>query len=496
MMKEKRIIIEKEREVPVIAEADVIIAGGGTAGVAAALSAARNGARTLLIERLFALGGMMSTGLMCNIAIGVKPQGLAKEVIDKLAESGAALPAPRMPHLRIPNDPEGTKSLFDDMTSEAGVKVLFGTMVTDVIKEGNNLKGVFIENVSGRQAVLGKVFIDATGDGSLSVQAGAEYRLGDEKTGLCSAPTLLFRIGNIEFEKLISFIEANYDSRKVAFDAFEENTVPPGLSVRECFYGAPGIPRQHTDFSKFRDVIQKAFAEGKISPWEKDVLTRYGIQMYSMPHPDQVLMNCTRIMKVNGADAEELSDAMVEGRRQAKCIQNFFKRFVPGFENSYVMETGSLMGVRETRRVIGEYYLTMDNPPSTERFPDAIGRTGGPVEIHNPDKPGVTFSAQEGYREIPFRCFIVKGLDNLLVVGRCMSFDQKILSATRSIGTCLNLGETVGTGAALAVRNNVSIRDIPIKKLREMIGFGDEAETQSYKINDSFEGEGGHNFYT
>ncbi len=454
-------ITEPAKKIPVYAQVDVLVAGSGPAGIGSALASARMGARTMIVEREFALGGMMTMGLMSKIAISPLIKGMAHEIVKCLTDMKMALPA-GLPE--IPIDPEAAKMFFDDFLLKEKVDILLGTVVSGVLKEEDSIKGVIIENKSGRQVITGKVFVDATGDGDLGALAGAEYELGRKEDGLCSAPSLMFRIGNIVFEKVFKYLEKHPED----LNKFHGNLTSKILYDR--FYGTGSTPRQYVHFGKFYKLVDRICSEQDLSEWERRVLKNRGILFMNMPNPDHVLVNSTRIINTNAVNGRSLSEAMIKGRRQAGFIHRFLKNYLPGFENSYILDTASLMGVRESRRIKGDYILTKKDVLGQARFKDVILRNTGGTEIHNPTGKGTLLEelGEGEFYEVPYRSLVAKGFKNLLLAGRCFSADQSALSATRSIGVCLAMGQAAGTAGAIAVLNEINIRDVDTKQLREL----------------------------
>ncbi len=470
MEKVRKTWYEEGRELPITYSADVIISGGGSAGFAAALASARNNAKTLLLEREYALGGIMTSGLMAKVALEPYMEGIPTEVIMRLGKEKMAIPPCEFPPpcpatlmTEIPVDPEASKKVLEQMLIEANVRILFGTLVVGTVKEGNTIKGVIIENKNGRQIIEGGIFIDATGDGDLSVYSGAEYRIGNEEDGLCSAPTLMFRIGNVNMKQLLSHLEKHPGD-------LQRNNV--SLSPTEIWESVFGNPPKYAHIGGFNETIQKAFQTQKFTEWERQVLTvRNGILIMNLPNPNQVLVNTTRILGVNAIDAQVISDSMIEGRKQCWFIYEFLKRYIPGFENSFLMDTGSILGIRETRRIVGDYIHTVDDFRIRRKFDDAILKNTDSVEYHNPRGKGTAFERYKPgeYEEISYKSILVKGLTNLMVIGRCFSADQLALSCNRSIGFCFSMGQAAGTAAGLAIRNKIPIREISIRELQSLI---------------------------
>lgn len=459
-------ILEGERKTPIVETTDVVVAGSGPAGIGAALACARNGAKTMIIEREFALGGLMTTGLMSKIAISNKIKGIPREVISKLAETGMALPkgAPE-----VPIDPEATKYLLDNLLMQENVHIMLGSLVVGAHVVDGEVKAVIVENKSGRQAIAAKVFIDCTGDGDLSVLAGASFEYGRKEDGLCSSPSLMFRIGNVNIEEMLAYVIAHPE--ELGGYSFSKPRDPAILES-----AIHSTPQSYANFGRFTALINKVAETRKFTEWEWQVLRqRNGYVILNMPQPNQVLVNSTRILKHNATNAQSLSDSMVEGRRQVWFLFDFLKRYLPGFQNSYVMDTAAQMGVRESRRIIGEYMLTEDDVLNQARFDDVILRNTGGVEVHSPigNELHIVHLKPGEWYDISYRSLIVKNLKNLLVAGRCFSASHIALSAARSIGFCMGLGQAAGTAAALSVTKGSSIRLVPAENIQSLLTLDD-----------------------
>jgi len=405
-----------------ISEYDVVVAGGGTAGVAAAIAAARNGADTLLIEKYGFLGGTMTAGLVnpfMTFHAGNRQiiKGIFQEIIDHLKDMGGYDEKTKA------FDNEAMKLVLDQMVKEAGVRLLLHTYVTDVIlTKMNKVRGVEIYNKSGRQVVLGKVTVDATGDGDVAVMAGAPYEKGRREDGLTQPMTLNFRVGGVDVERM-----------------------PPRDEINKLF--------------------EEAKAKGELS------IPRENILYFPTTRKSEIHFNTTRIVMVDGTKAEDLTYAETEGRRQMVELMKFLKEKVPGFENAYLLTSAFQVGVRETRRIIGEYILTEEDIVKARKFKDTIAKGSYPIDIHNPKGEGTVIKRPppgESY-DIPYRCIVPKKVDNLLVAGRCVSSTHEAQAAIRVIPIVVAIGQAAGTAAALAVRLNIPPRELDVSLLQETL---------------------------
>jgi hypothetical protein len=431
---------------------EVVVVGGGPAGAMAAIAAARNGADVLLIERNGCLGGTAVVGLALHTfhsRAGTQVvAGVARELVERLERAGGT-PGPveiKNAHMysTTPVDHEILKVLFLDMVTEAGVRVLLHSTVTDVLLEGRRLAGTVVANKSGRQAIRADRFVDATGDGDLAALAGAPFEQGRTEDGLMQACTVLFKMVRVDLHR----------------------------TVAACGTGWAGGVEPGTD----RPVVM--WFAAKLTPWN------HLLRDASPPlHPDYVFwgnavrqgeanINATRIAEVDGTDAASLTRAEMEGRRQVLNVARFLTAHVPGFEDAYVVSTAPFLGVRETRRISGEYLLTADDIIQGRTFPDGIVRAGYPIDIHDAQGKGTTFrqvASGDGSYDIPYRCLVPRDVENLLIAGRCISTTHEAQAAVRVMVTAMAIGQAAGTAAALSHRQCVSPRDLRPGLLRSAL---------------------------
>ena len=451
------------RKIPLAAKADLFVAGGGCAGTGAAIAAARAGLKTFVAERMFALGGTMTCALMSKIAISSSNHGIAEELITRL--DGLQKSNFLASRHEVPVDPELAKLMLDKMViEEAGAQVRFGTSVCDVIKNGRGIEYAVIDSVNGFEAVEAKYFADCSGDGQLAFKAGASHVTGGEE-GYSSSPTLMFRVANVDIERLISEMEARPGIYASERESYSSHRISPSRNRENI------ASDKYAHFADFVPLIRQKAKEnpGFFTGGELELLLQRGLIFMNQPQGTHVLVNSTRIPRFRGNDSEELSNALVSGRKQAEAAFRFMKAFLPGFEKAFIMDTASMLGIRESRRVTGDYVFTENDVNGLARFDDAVVSHSGGVEIHAADGKGTRIvESGGGIYQVPYRSIIAKDFDNLFMAGRCFSASHAALSAARNIAYCIALGQAAGNAAAqLCRRGKSGVRDIDIKALQK-----------------------------
>ncbi len=410
----KKTVHENPRETNILTEADVVVVGAGPAGVTAAIAAAREGADTILMERYGHLGGMATGGLVLMINPSA---GQGQEWMDRLNKVNGVhdlskTSEPEWGHTNMV-DPELLKCILNDMTLEAGVRLLLHSWSSAVVVDNNTVKGVIFESKSGRQAVMGKVIIDATGDGDVYASAGAEFDASLDKGYRTSEMAMVFRIGGIDFEEFAEFRKAQPQE---------------WVKMREEGFKLAGfhialIPGQRQDVFWVNNFIR-----GK---------------------------NCLKV--------EDLNWVEVNVRKIMIPLYSFYKKSVPGFENSYLYDSASQIGTRGSRRLIGAHVLTGEEAKTNKKFDDTVLIFPRGVPLSWPgDRPPENV-------EMPYRCLVPAKLEGLLAAGRCFSSDQAANSMFNVISHCIQMGQAAGTAAALAVQSKVQPREIDITALRNRL---------------------------
>lgn len=435
----QRYLTEPSRQTPLYGDFEVVVLGGGPAGIAAALAAGRSGRKTLLIERYGFLGGAgTAAGLSTFCGLHAVVHGEHEQVIhgiaDDILERLRAMDGLNAPHLTIRDqiqaqayDISAFKIAADELLAEAGVKVLFHAFgVAAIMADEAHIDAVIIETKSGRFAVKGQLYVEASGDGDLAAWAGAPFEVGDG-AGNMLYPSTMFRINGVDPEK--------------AGRAWEL------------------IPT----------LMDEAEKSGRTFPRKKPIVR-------PQRNPIEWRANLTQIKNadgtaVSGIDAEQLSYGEIEGRRQCWDVFEFIKDVTPGFEQAYIVEIAPQIGIRETRRVVGEYMLDDSDILECRDFDDSIGVNGWPVEAHIKGDVKFVFAPKgsRGFNQIPYRIIVPQRIENLFVTGRCASMTHNGQSSARVSGPCFVMGQAAGTAADIALADHVSPRHIDVAKLQQRL---------------------------
>ena len=439
---------------------DVIVAGGGMSGVAAAVAAARQGMSVILVEQSSMLGGLGTSGLMTMVMTSRKWfYGIGREIMEDLKDRGEARwidDYPVKDYERIPFDAESMKRKLDDIVEKSGAQVLLYSKITAVQMENGCITSITVNGPMGDFTIEGKVFIDATGDGMLAYYAGEEFDLGDEN-GNTQAPTMTAYYAGVDFDRYEAFLQTYADG--------------------------PAIPK----VNMIRDLVPKAVEAGVLSVCD---LHHPGIFRISLCFNVGV-MNAGHIYGADCLSPEGLTQATVAGRKMVKEYLDFYRKYVPGFEKAYVTNTCSYLGLRETRRIRGKYVTTFADKAAYRKFPDAIMRfDGGAVsDVHASSADKKAYEAyyklftaaretvrEDDWAELPYRSLLPAKTGNLLLAGRCLSADREVQGQLRIMGYCFMMGQAAGTAAALAVSKAVSPENVDIEALQKQL-LNDGVET-------------------
>lgn len=422
-----------------------MVCGGGTAGAAAGIKAARLGAKTLIVEAMSALGGTQTMGwvtpMMPNyVGHEQLSRGLNLEI---QAAHGSLSPDTDFPNAQVWYNPNALGLALDRMAADAGAECLFYAMAVDAENSDGRIQSIKIA-VRGPQPILkatADIYIDATGDATLCRLAGADIESGDA-TGTNQPMTLRFTLGNVEISKVGEF-----------FGTDAKPNLPDFLSV--------GYAK--AEDSLIAESVRRAIDDDVLQPEDLGYFQFFTV----LGRPRELAFNCPRIVGFDPEDPFQVSAALVVGREKVFRIAEFCRRFLPGFEASYVSVVAPLIGIRESGRVVGDYVLTEEDHQSCRKFDDPVARNRYPIDIHLPSG-GVELRKlpADDYHEIPYRCLLPVGQNNLLVAGRCVSATFVAQSSVRIQPVCRAMGEAAGAAAALSASAKISPRDLPYDSLR------------------------------
>ena len=426
--------IEEQTMVPQSYEVDVLVCGGGPAGIGAAMRAARLGASTMIVEAQGCLGGIATAGMMSHWG-GRSSSKVMQEIFELTYEkakdigwaheNGCGQDA-------IYHDIQ--KIVLEEMFKDAGIKILYHTFVCRAVVENGEIQGVIVENKSGRSFIKAKRVIDATGDGDVAASAGVPYFKGREGDGRMQPCTIMFKIGGVDY------------SRAVFPPSFETTIELPKGEIQ-------ALGKEHLPFPAGH------------------------VLLYTQPTPNTVCCNMTNAIEIDGTDAESLTKGIMTCRSQIVPIIKFLREYVPGYENCWLMSSGSLIGIRETRHFVGLESLSKDDILEAKFYDNCVVRRAHfNFDVHNLtgaslDKTGVQhgFKQQNDYT-IPYGCLLPKNVEDLLLSGRNISGSHMAHSNFRIMSVCIALGEAAGTAAALSIKENKRLRDLVGTKIQEVVG--------------------------
>jgi hypothetical protein len=426
-------------------QTDILVVGGGAAGIAAAITAARQGLEVLLVEKYGFCGGGAVAGLsgtICGLygaAENSQPppmlvHGFVERFIARMeAKNGLTPPIRYGKTLTRVHDPLIWREVADDLLQEADVRVLFHSLVTEVLTEGGDrVEGAIAWTKQGRVQIRARLTIDASGDADVVAMAGLPFTVG--RNGHVQNPTMIFRLLGVDVVRLMH--------------AYGPDTIMP-----------PAVT----------NAIKEAHSAGDY------VLPRTKIFLFPTPRPGELLCNATRVIGADGRElnplySRDFTEAEIEGRRQVREVARFLRNHLKGCESSWVNDTGVQVGVRQTRQVTGVQQLTNRDVESGRKRPDGIARSAWPVELHKGDRPQISWLLDD-YYEIPYECFVPARGEQLLVAGRCLSAEHEAMASARVTAQCFAYGQAIGHAAALALRQGCAPRAVPGTEIRHALNL-------------------------
>ena len=442
-----------QQELPVYRSVDVVVVGAGPAGIGAAVAAARNGAKTLVFEAHGCIGGMGTSGMVSPFMTSYDApcenmiiRGVFEELVNRMVEIGGAVDPkgvrneqPYASYFHIghnnvtPFDPHAFKLIGMRMLRESGAELLLQTQFVNVIKDGDRITGVVINNKDGLSVIEAKIVIDCSGDADVAARAGVNYIMGNEEDGNLQPASMFMRIADADMDVVNAHMAEHSDEIRPFFGPFS--------------------------------WIIKEFPED----W--DNFPRGEICIFADVTPGEFSINCSRILDIDATKAEHVTRATMIGQEQCQHIFQFMKKHAPGFENSRIIATADAIGIRETRHIEGEYKLTGDEVAACKVHEDAIACMATNMDTHNKDNPGGSFFIPKNgpFFTVPYLCLVPKGISNLLVAGRAISADAIAGSAIRMMPSCMAFGQAAGTAAAMCAAQGIAPKNVDVQVLRKTL---------------------------
>lgn len=432
-----------------MSEFDVIVCGGGPAGICAAIAASRAGANTLLIERYGFLGGTATLGLcvfgMFDSSDSRIVDGIPEEIIQEMVKLGAAVP--HVPHFRWNRfttfEPWALKVASERLALDSNVSLFYHTTIIGVHAQENRIQWIETWNKEGRSQLKAKVFIDTTGGADIVAGANVPFVIGRESDKLTQSPTTVFRLAGFDKDAFVHYLEDNPQQLRHPLSAIRDNK----------YYGYCGLNNFMKHFNEEHQLN----------------MPREFVCFHCMPSKKEISFVASRYLNFDPLSEDSLTKAEIDLRRQTVEFVRLLQEHVPGFEKARMTGTGHQLGIRESRRLIGEYILTSEDIIHASRSEDIIAMGGFPIDVHSPDgKPSILTLLKKGYG-IPYRCLWSSKIENLLVAGRAISTTHEAYGSTRIIGTCMATGQAAGLAAAWAAHKRTSVSEIDGTALSQSI---------------------------
>lgn len=451
--------MQNENKIEVM-NSDIVVVGAGPGGFSAAISAAREGMKVILVERLGYVGGQLASGLPMLAFLDMHKRrvvgGIAEDFIERMQSIGASSGHRYCPfHLSSTTlDPSYARIICFKMLQEYGIELLMHSELTSVKVSHNCVESITVTGKGTEIELKASVFIDGTGDGDLAYLAGAEYEKGRDGSGELQPPSLMFNLGGVDTDRFCDYIDNHPEE------------LPYGMGLNNLRNGYDGaFFRNNPGFVFFgmKNLIQKLRAEGKC-PIDRDTII-----YIKLPAENEVAVNTIRILNFDGSNLHDLSRGEMEAHLQIQPIIDMLQQYVPGFEKCYLTFINPVIGVRESRRIMGMKKFTSKDALSGKIPSDSIGLLSYFIDIHSGNgSETITKRVEEPYG-IPYGCTVARDIDSLMMTGRCISVDSEAFGSTRVMPLCMAVGEGAGVGAALAVKQRIQPRAVDPVQVRAIL---------------------------
>lgn len=426
---------------------DILIIGGGPSGIIAAKAAASDGNKVILIERGGYLGGCATKSLVIPLMTfhaGKKQivKGYADELIEKVRKNGGTIGHIEDPlgvaATVTPIETEIYKYVAQEYLLESKIEILYHTEALDVEVKNNKIESILVKTRSGIYGISAKYYIDATGDGEIAYLSGNDMKIGRKKDGKCQPMTMMFKVSNVDIDSLIRYVENNREEFVL------------GKNIKSL------LDTKRVAISGFFSKIKEARKNGDFT------INRDRVLFFELNRRGEVAVNMSRVIDKISVRNFDLSEATIEGRKQVIEIYNFLKKYIPGFKDSILVQSGDEIGVRESRRLVGEYELTEKDIVSKKIFEDTIALGSWPIDIHDPDGKELNLMEMQigDYYGIPYRALLPKEIENLIVTGRAISTTHEALASMRVSPICMALGQAAGIAAKICFKYKNSFREL------------------------------------
>lgn len=440
-------------------ETDVAVLGAGSGGIGAAIASAKEGAKTLLVDRQGFIGGNMTIGLPLLAFLDAQGRtvtgGLAQEIVDRLIELGGSFGHRECPlhNSTTVVDPNLMKIVLFEKVKEYGVNLLLHSEIIETNVEDGKITSVIVKGKGQETEIIADVFVDATGDGDVAYMAGAEFEQGQYANGETQPPTLMFTVGGFDIDQFMNYLKENPDEL-VHGDSMK---IRPGYTP-EFLSASPN----HVMVG-LRKTITRLRAEGKC-PIDRDTII-----YINLPKDGYIALNCIRILNFDGTDVADLSRGEIESHLQILPLIEMLKEHVPGFQNIYLSSIAPFLGIRETRRFIGEQMIVEEDAVNAVVPEDTIALGSYIIDIHSGSGDSTIIKSLADPYGITYGATVSRDISNLMYSGRCISVDPVVFGSSRVMPTCMAVGEGAGTGAAMASKQKIKPKEVDVALIREQL---------------------------